>query len=415
MADITQVMRFTIDIKNGLTEQPQRAVLMEGDDTANRVVVALQDGSQAVSLDGATVTGTFTRKGDVSVDIELVGEAEGNEASVTLDEHCYAESCRYELRIRVTLDGVKRTILFISGRVESKGSGGILNVENVIPSVDDIVAQYATMKQVTAQTEAARDDALLAAQTAKFKVLDRYETYDLLTAAHPTGEAGEAYAVGTAEDNVVYIWGVDVLTWVNIGNIQGPQGVQGNAGVSPTITVESITGGHRITITDATGAQAFVVPNGSDAQAIVYTINSKSADDSGNFTLSASDVGALPSTYEAPVSSVNGQTGAVTVDVGVTSVNGQTGAVTVPNIGMLQYAAEWDETQNAFVVPISAYTNPASTTDAAPLTFMVQVSGKTAFVGNSFISEENLYIRAYNSSWESWGSGETLNILYLTA
>ena len=34
-------------------------------------------------------------------------------------------------------------------------------------------------------------------------------------------------------------------------------------------------------------------------------------------------------TYSAPVSSVNGKTGAVTVDVGVTSVNGKTGAVTV--------------------------------------------------------------------------------------
>ena len=34
-------------------------------------------------------------------------------------------------------------------------------------------------------------------------------------------------------------------------------------------------------------------------------------------------------TYSAPVSSVNGKTGAVTVDVGVTSVNGKTGAVTI--------------------------------------------------------------------------------------
>ena len=33
-------------------------------------------------------------------------------------------------------------------------------------------------------------------------------------------------------------------------------------------------------------------------------------------------------TYSAPVSSVNGKTGAVKIDVGVTSVNGQTGAVT---------------------------------------------------------------------------------------
>ena len=60
--------------------------------------------------------------------------------------------------------------------------------------------------------------------------------------------------------------------------------------------------------------------------------------------LTASDVGALPDTYTAPVTSVNGQTGAVVLtasDVGalpntytapVTSVNGQTGAVTVADL-----------------------------------------------------------------------------------
>ena len=58
------------------------------------------------------------------------------------------------------------------------------------------------------------------------------------------------------------------------------------------------------------------------------TINGKAL--TGNISLSASDVSALPSntTY---VSSFNGSTGAITYTAPVTSVNGQTGAVATPN------------------------------------------------------------------------------------
>lgn len=42
----------------------------------------------------------------------------------------------------------------------------------------------------------------------------------------------------------------------------GPAGATGPAGISPTVTVTDITGGHRITITDADGAHSFDVLNG---------------------------------------------------------------------------------------------------------------------------------------------------------
>ena len=46
--------------------------------------------------------------------------------------------------------------------------------------------------------------------------------------------------------------------------IRGPQGIPGvgTAGVSPTITISDISGGHRITITDATGSKSFDVMDG---------------------------------------------------------------------------------------------------------------------------------------------------------
>lgn len=231
MADIAQAMRYQIDVKNGLLKQPMTGELMRGDKNANRIIVQLVDGDNSVPLDGVTVTGKFFRGGD-GIEIPLEGEANGNEASVLLDEHCYAVDGYFEASVKLTTGTQTRTILTITGNVVSDGEGGILDIENVVPSVADIVAQYQRMQEVTAQTEAARDEALEASRQAGFRVRDRYATYELLLSAHPTGEAGDAYAVGTETDNVVYIWGVDVLAWVNIGPIIGPPGPQGNPGAT---------------------------------------------------------------------------------------------------------------------------------------------------------------------------------------
>ena len=96
----------------------------------------------------------------------------------------------------------------------------------------------------------------------------------------------------------------------------GTNGTDGTDGVSPEVTIASITGGHSVTITDADhpGGQTFNVMDG--AQGNPTEVNGKTG---ASITLTASDVGALPDTYTAPVSSVNSKTGAVTLaasDVG---------------------------------------------------------------------------------------------------
>lgn len=63
-----------------------------------------------------------------------------------------------------------------------------------------------------------------------FTVLGRYDTLDALQAAHPVGSEGDAWAVGSAEDNDIYLWNVDTQAWQNIGSLQGPPGPQGPAG-----------------------------------------------------------------------------------------------------------------------------------------------------------------------------------------
>ena len=63
-----------------------------------------------------------------------------------------------------------------------------------------------------------------------FSILGRYDSLLALQDAHPTGQAGDAYAVGTVENNNVYVWSPDLLGWDNVGALQGPIGPQGPAG-----------------------------------------------------------------------------------------------------------------------------------------------------------------------------------------
>ena len=65
---------------------------------------------------------------------------------------------------------------------------------------------------------------------ASYTVKGLYATLSALQAAHPTGSAGDAWFVGTADGNVVYQWDVDKVAWVNVGALKGPKGEKGDTG-----------------------------------------------------------------------------------------------------------------------------------------------------------------------------------------
>ena len=92
------------------------------------------------------------------------------------------------------------------------------------------------------------------ADGASFAVKGRYATLSALQAAHATGVAGDAWAIGTADSNVIYIWDVDAVSWVNVGALQGPQGPQGPQGETGPTGPTGATG--------ATGAQGIQGPQG---------------------------------------------------------------------------------------------------------------------------------------------------------
>ena len=67
-----------------------------------------------------------------------------------------------------------------------------------------------------------------------YTVKGLYTTLSALQSAHPTGIAGDAWFVGTSENNVVYQWDVDRSAWVNVGALKGPKGDKGDTGPQGT-------------------------------------------------------------------------------------------------------------------------------------------------------------------------------------
>jgi len=63
-----------------------------------------------------------------------------------------------------------------------------------------------------------------------FTVLGLYGTVEELKTAHPTGSAGDAWAVGTADSNSICIWDINAEAWVDVGPLMGPAGPQGPQG-----------------------------------------------------------------------------------------------------------------------------------------------------------------------------------------
>lgn len=81
-----------------------------------------------------------------------------------------------------------------------------------------------------------------------FVVKSIYATLSALQTAHPTGTTGDAYAVGTDEANVVYLWDTDASAWSSVGSLKGEKGDKGDKGdpADLAIATDTILGGIKV-------------------------------------------------------------------------------------------------------------------------------------------------------------------------
>lgn len=228
---LVQDMRYIVDVDTGLVQEPRRTMLAKGDKNANRLVVQLVEDGKPVDATGATASGRFIRPPD-SAEVPLEGSVNGSEIIVTFNEYCYLTSGRYEADVILTVGEIKRTILTVTGEIHYSGSGAVVDVEGVIPSVDDIVAQLGAMKEAEESALAAAEAANTAAANAS------------ATSAKFNGLTVSAERADEADATVTEVGGVKHIAFKLPKGDKGDKGDQGLPGRdgTGTGTVTSVNG-----------------------------------------------------------------------------------------------------------------------------------------------------------------------------
>lgn len=125
-----------------------------------------------------------------------------------------------------------------------------------------------------------------------FIILGMYATLQELMAAHPTGNTGDAYAVGTAASNTVYNWNTEKSIWEDLGPLRGPQGPQGEQGVAGPQGEQGVQGATGPQgVQGIQGEQGIQGPEGPQGpKGDPASVNGISPDESGNINLTAANV-----------------------------------------------------------------------------------------------------------------------------
>ena len=256
-------LEYTADILAGIAVTAMPSLFAQGDKLAHTLRIQVKADGQAVALAGWAVTANMIRQDQTTVTI--TGKVVGNAAEVTLEAACYGQSGGFTLSVALSKDGQLITIFCGRGDVTRTRTDSLVDPGHVIPSIDEIIAQYGLMKTAVQNADAATKRANTAADSADKvakTVQKKLDNGDFIgpqgktgatgpqgpqgetgkTGATgpqgPQGKTGETGATGPqgAQGETPYIgengnWFVGKLdTGVQAQGAQGPKGEQGPQG-----------------------------------------------------------------------------------------------------------------------------------------------------------------------------------------
>lgn len=208
-------LEYTADILAGIAVTAMPSLFAQGDKLAHTLRIQVKADGQAVALAGWAVTANMIRQDQTTV--MITGKVVGNAAEVTLEAACYGQSGGFTLSVALSRDGQLITIFCGRGDVTRTRTDSLVDPGRVIPSIDEIIAQYGLMKTAVQNADAATKRANTAADSADKvaktvqKKLDNGEFVGLqgkTGATGPQGPQGETGKTGAT----------------------GPQGPQGKTG-----------------------------------------------------------------------------------------------------------------------------------------------------------------------------------------
>lgn len=303
--------RIDVDVETQIT--PLKSLYASGDKNAHTFELSLYRGAEEIDLSGANALGYFIRADGHTISIK--GETNGNIVTLTLSEGCYYVVGDFHFVIKVSIGEIRKAVFYGVGYVTRSATDAIVDEENVIPSLDELLAQIAATESAAKAANqaalAANSAATSAAQAASAAGTNASAANSAANAATAAASAASAAAT-KIDDMIITATGLaaGAAPTAELTEVGGhynivlglPKGDKGDTGATPQITVQVKTGepGTAATVKQTGTAEAPVIeltiPRGDTGNIGSLTINGKTPDSAGKVELTAADVGALSGT-----------------------------------------------------------------------------------------------------------------------
>jgi hypothetical protein len=307
------VFKRRIDVDAEIQMTPLKSLYASGDKDAHIFELSLYRGAEEMDLSGASAQGYFIRADGYTVPI--TGAISGNIVTLTLSEGCYYVVGNFNLIIKVSIGESRKSVFWGNGYVVRSMTDAIVDEKNVIPSLDELLAQISAAESAAK----AANQAASAANSAATSAAQAASAADTnASAANSAANAAKSAATTATEaatkidDMTISANGLaaGAAPTVELTEVDGhynivlglPKGDKGDPGATPQITVQVKTGepGTAASVKQTGTAEAPVIeltiPRGDTGNIGSLTINGKSPDEAGKVMLTAADVGALSGT-----------------------------------------------------------------------------------------------------------------------
>lgn len=301
------VFKRKIDVDADIQMTPLKSLYASGDKDAHVFELSLYRGEQEMDLSGASAQGYFIRADGYTVPI--TGAISGNIVTLTLSEGCYYVVGNFNLIIKVSTAESRKAVFWGNGYVVRSMTDAIVDEENVIPSLDELLAQIAAVESAAKAANQAASAANSAATSAR-QAASAADTN--ASSANSAANAAKAAATTATEaatkinDMTISANGLaaGAAPTAKLTEVDGhynivlglPKGDKGDPGATPQITVQVKTGepGTAASVKQTGTAEAPVIeltiPRGDTGSLGSLTINGKTPDSAGKVELTAADV-----------------------------------------------------------------------------------------------------------------------------
>lgn len=303
------VFKRRIDVDTEIQMTPLKSLYASGDMNAHIFELSLYRGAEEMDLSGASAQGYFIRADGYTVPI--MGAISGNVVTLTLSEGCYYAVGNFNLIIKVSIGESRKSVFWGNGYVVRSMTDAIVDEENVIPSLDELLAQISAAESAAKAANQAASAANSAAASARQAASAANTNASSAKSAANAAKAAATTATEAAakiDDMTITATGLAVgaAPTAELTEVDGhynivlglPKGDKGDTGATPQITVQVKTGepGTAATVKQTGTAEAPVIeltiPRGDTGNIGSLTINGKAPDEAGKVTLTAADVGA---------------------------------------------------------------------------------------------------------------------------